>query len=232
MKQLIIILLLSSATVAQPLQGIIYNFEIGDVLETKYTAYGSVAAYTEYRLDTIISKQIAGDTITYTMNRYKLGISQSGSNYNQSIESLVTVVNQPANFEPLFSCLPTTDTSYIGQCGQNSWNRETFFDTCDISPPNWSSTLIQGLGGPYYWLYNSKETITTKTLDLIYSNTTGTGECGKYYWSTAGINELIHEKKQVLKIVDYLGREIEDKPNTTLIFVYSDGTTEKVYRME
>ena len=92
MKQLIIILLLSSATVAQPLQGIIYNFEIGDVLETKYTAYGSVAAYTEYRLDTIISKQIAGDTITYTMNRYKLGISQSGSNYNQSIESLVTVV--------------------------------------------------------------------------------------------------------------------------------------------
>ena len=29
-----------------------------------------------------------------------------------------------------------------------------------------------------------------------------------------------------------MGRETEDKPNTMLIYIYSDGTTEKVYRIE
>jgi hypothetical protein len=42
----------------------------------------------------------------------------------------------------------------------------------------------------------------------------------------------IYSNKELLRITDLMGRETEDKPNTTLIFVYSDGTTKKVYRME
>lgn len=37
---------------------------------------------------------------------------------------------------------------------------------------------------------------------------------------------------QLVKIVDYLGRETEFKPNTPLIYIYSDGTTEKVFSVE
>jgi hypothetical protein len=42
----------------------------------------------------------------------------------------------------------------------------------------------------------------------------------------------IHSNKELLRIIDLMGRESEDKPNSTLIYIYSDGTMEKVYRME
>ena len=38
--------------------------------------------------------------------------------------------------------------------------------------------------------------------------------------------------KELLRITDLMGRETEDKPNTTLIYIYSDGTIEKLYRMK
>lgn len=47
-----------------------------------------------------------------------------------------------------------------------------------------------------------------------------------------GLEEIQLEKKQLIKIVDLLGRETEFKPNTPLIFMYNDGTTEKVMKLE
>ncbi|MNJ83994.1 hypothetical protein D3C87_14270 [compost metagenome] len=47
-----------------------------------------------------------------------------------------------------------------------------------------------------------------------------------------GINELNTKDKQLVKIVDLTGRETEDKPNTPLIYIYDDGTTEKIFRVE
>ena len=47
-----------------------------------------------------------------------------------------------------------------------------------------------------------------------------------------GINELSNSPKQLLKIVDLMGRETPYKPNTVLIYVYDDGSTEKVFKME
>lgn len=39
-------------------------------------------------------------------------------------------------------------------------------------------------------------------------------------------------KKMLVKVVDLLGREAEVQPNQVFIYVYSDGTTEKVFRVE
>lgn len=48
-----------------------------------------------------------------------------------------------------------------------------------------------------------------------------------------GVPSLQSSKdKTLVKIVDLMGRETEFKPNTTLIYVYSDGTTEKVFSVE
>ena len=44
--------------------------------------------------------------------------------------------------------------------------------------------------------------------------------------------ELSTSDKKLIQICDIMGRDSEDQPNTTLIYIYSDGTTEKVYRME
>ena len=47
-----------------------------------------------------------------------------------------------------------------------------------------------------------------------------------------GIEELINTKKELIKIIDFMGRETEFKPNTPLIFIYSDGTRERVMEIE
>jgi hypothetical protein len=47
-----------------------------------------------------------------------------------------------------------------------------------------------------------------------------------------GIEEISLSHKELVRIVDITGKETKDKPNTILIYMYSDGTTEKVLRVE
>ena len=48
---------------------------------------------------------------------------------------------------------------------------------------------------------------------------------------TWGIEE-VNQDKSLVKIFDYLGRETEFKSNTPLILIYSDGTIERVMKLE
>jgi len=48
----------------------------------------------------------------------------------------------------------------------------------------------------------------------------------------SGIDELTQNGKNLLKIVDSMGRETKFVPNTPLIFIYSDGTMERVIEIE
>ncbi len=48
----------------------------------------------------------------------------------------------------------------------------------------------------------------------------------------ANLNELKPQEKEVMRIVDLMGRDAEDKPNTLLIYIYSDNSTERVFRVE
>jgi endonuclease I len=47
-----------------------------------------------------------------------------------------------------------------------------------------------------------------------------------------GIKEIEKKKREVVRIVDFLGRETPLIPNTPLIYIYSDGSTERVFHME
>lgn len=47
-----------------------------------------------------------------------------------------------------------------------------------------------------------------------------------------GIKKLGIEEKELLKIVDLMGREVPYEKNKVLIYVYSDGTTERVFEFE
>lgn len=47
--------------------------------------------------------------------------------------------------------------------------------------------------------------------------------------SILDINEITPVKKQIVKVVDLMGRETSIVSNQPLIYVYSDGTTERVY---
>jgi len=48
---------------------------------------------------------------------------------------------------------------------------------------------------------------------------------------TVGINELT-TTKSLIQILDMMGRETTFKPNTPLIYVYDDGSIEKVFSVE
>ena len=53
-----------------------------------------------------------------------------------------------------------------------------------------------------------------------------------YFPYAAGVAELTVQQKQLIKIYDLMGSETEYKPNTPLIFIYSDGTIERVMKLE
>lgn len=46
-----------------------------------------------------------------------------------------------------------------------------------------------------------------------------------------GIEELTKDERVLVQIVDFMGRETEMKLNTSLIFIYSDGTRERVLKI-
>jgi uncharacterized Ntn-hydrolase superfamily protein len=48
----------------------------------------------------------------------------------------------------------------------------------------------------------------------------------------SGIHGLNIEPKKLVKIVDFMGRDAEFKPNTPLIFIFSDGTHERLMKLE
>lgn len=50
--------------------------------------------------------------------------------------------------------------------------------------------------------------------------------------SDVGLIELNNSKKSLVKIVDLMGRDTNYKTNTALIYVFSDGTTEKIFKIE
>jgi hypothetical protein len=52
-------------------------------------------------------------------------------------------------------------------------------------------------------------------------------DCSNDCSSSLEIEELNKTPKQLIKIIDMLGREIPFKPNTPLVYVYDDGTVER-----
>lgn len=49
---------------------------------------------------------------------------------------------------------------------------------------------------------------------------------------STGIEEMNGTTKQLLKIVDLMGRETTFKTNTVLVYMFSDGTTQRVYEVD
>lgn len=99
------------------------------------------------------------------------------------------------------------------------------------------------LNTSYQWIHCDSASIEGATFQSFIPSESGnyaveitqdgcvdTSSC--YTINIIGIDELSHGEKKLIKIVDTMGRETEFKPNTLLIFIYSDGTIEKVMKLE
>ena len=49
--------------------------------------------------------------------------------------------------------------------------------------------------------------------------------------NTLKVDELSSSTKELIKVIDMMGRETEPVENAPLIYIYSDGTTERVFKM-
>lgn len=100
-------------------------------------------------------------------------------------------------------------------------------------------------GATYQWLDcdNNNSPFAMETNQSFTPSTTGnyavevdmngcvvTSTC--YLVDYTGIEELIQGEKELVKVVDLMGREVTPQKNKTLIYVYSDGTTERVFEFE
>ena len=70
-------------------------------------------------------------------------------------------------------------------------------------------------------------TYSTANWTNIDPQTSFSTDCGNDCSSSLDITELNTTPKQLIKIVDVLGRETPFKPNTTLLYIYDDGTVER-----
>ena len=93
-------------------------------------------------------------------------------------------------------------------------------------PPNGNEIGLVG-----YW--NFEEGSGTNALDLTSNGNNGVIIGAIYDTDTppqncnANISELNNTPKQLMKIVDVLGRETPFKPNTPLLYIYNNGTVER-----
>lgn len=87
----------------------------------------------------------------------------------------------------------------------------------------------QGQIGAYFFdgaiddirVYNRE--LTLCEIEELYS---GINPCN------VGIEELTNGTKELVKVVDLMGREVSPQKNMVLIYVYSDGTTERIFEFE
>ena len=141
---------------------------------------------------------------------------------------------------------PSSSSILFGQEGNNSAYYTGLLDDIHI----WNTALTQsqiqqftncppmgtetGLIG--YWNFEEGIGVTADDLTSngnmgVLSGPTWSNDVPAYNCNV-GISELSSQPKNLIQILDMMGRETSFKPNTPLIYVYDDGSTEKVFSVE
>ena len=96
--------------------------------------------------------------------------------------------------------------------------------------------LIKIIGGGHQWpgILTVWGGVGTINLDFYSPQVAWDFLAGKQCSQFLGFDEAIemNDSQEVLKIIDLMGKETMFKPNTPLIFIYSDGSRERVFRTE
>lgn len=136
----------------------------------------------------------------------------------------------------IFRCYNTQLTSL-----DLSHNAITFFIANNnplkcVNIKNGYNSYIQSSG---FSTFNCPQLTCIEVDDEVYSSSNWTNIDGQSYFSTNCLNpceleveEIAIAPKTVVKIVDIFGREVEYKANTLLLYIYTDGTQERVFSID
>ena len=149
---------------------------------------------------------------------------------------LLTNLELSSNSElEVLSCYYNTLTSLDVSQNSNLTNlncKQNLLNCLNLKNGNNSNMLVT--------VYTNTNLTCIEVDDVSYSNANWTAVDSQTYFSTncnndcsntSSINELT-TSKNLIQILDMMGRESLFKPNTPLIYVYDDGSTEKVFSVE
>ena len=136
-----------------------------------------------------------------------------------------------SNDEPLVSVQGTDDLTVNYNCGpgQNIASVLTLCGSGEMHPRAdavglFNDKLIFSGEGHNWAAYGNSEPLFLQALDFTSAFLFPLLPCN----NTTAINELFLEK-QLIKIVDVLGKETVQQKNTPQFYIYNDGTVEKKY---
>jgi hypothetical protein len=157
-----------------------------------------------------------GDSIIYDFSRTD-SITSISYNNSQSIYS--------------GSQISSIDTIYFGSVGRK------IFNIVDVGcGTNNNDYVYEGVFGYYDACFEYANFLTCYSIfDTTYYvnlNTFAFNSSGTCTMSNLGINELNSENKKLIKMIDLMGRETLEYPNNIYIYIYDDGSTKKVVRIE
>lgn len=182
--------------------GQIYNFEVGDIFQSKYATGNNGIAWgpPTYYTDSVVSKSWSNlnDTVFYTIKR-QIYVTPSGPDLPAQItDTTINVFYTHLGLDYIFpnqpSCLMPSDTFYTGYCS-NVWEHHSNQDINCFEPDIWHFKVIEGAGGPYYYKFYISGFGYTYEYELTYYNKGGI-ICGSFFNS---VNEL-SDKKNTLAL--------------------------------
>ena len=132
------------------------------------------------------------------------------------------IINASGNWmnTPAYLAFSKFEANVPNGCGYscNGGNFDTIFQFVGVRIFNAGDTL-------YGWIKLNVFETNPGDFDM----TVDAFACNTYVLSTA---ELATKKKELVRIIDNLGRETENQSGTLLIYIYSDGTTKKVFQVD
>lgn len=130
---------------------------------------------------------------------------------------------------------PTNSSNFsaVGAGGRGTSTFGAFLET--MEGYYWSTNIVgtTTFGDPaaqIYMLANSTDDFTSSPNGNVKYGLSV--RCVKNAQATGLIEIKAGYEKNLVKIVDLMGRETEFKPNTTLIYMYSDGSSERIFKLE
>lgn len=231
----------------------VFPWAPGDTLETRgYNSNSSLGVYTvSHTLYTITDRIETSDSVWIYLNVESQINNYPGGNppfypppFNISYPNpIIYQKGQNINDKPHNLNMGTT---YINDSTNNCGYRkrhvqaESFNMYCDschcLIPYDGFGTDIstieyqEGLGQVYINSIPYGSVLSNTYASLIYSNIGGE-TCGDYV--PLALDELtIQKERKLIKITDLIGREMEQRSNMLQIYLYDDGSADRVWEME
>jgi hypothetical protein len=214
--------------------GASYTFQIGDTIIDNDTLIKLKQPYAQFGMspDTnyYLSKSNLGILNLYVSNSDYTVIGDSTIIDFSRTDSITQYTYYPTQTIYQGSPINSIDTVYFGAVGKKIFRIN---DLCDQSDDDF---VYEGVVGFYDGCFEYANILTCYSIfDTTYYvnwDTFSNSSTGNCTINNLGVEELNKEKKKLIRIVDFLGREIKEQPNIFLIYVFNDGSTEKVFKVE